>query len=79
MFRRLDKLLLDELDKNITTTSFASNKNRTLLLIEILAKRANYRSPAEITELVQLVSELQFFKERADLKEAELRDLVQTF
>ena len=76
MFRRLDKLLLDELDKNITTTSFASNKNRTLLLIEILAKRANYRSPAEITELVQLVSELQFFKERADLKETELRDLV---
>ena len=44
MFRRLDKLLLDELENNITTTSFASDKNRTLLLIEILQKRANYRS-----------------------------------
>ena len=79
MFKRLDKLVLDELDKNITTTSFAANRNRTLLLIEILGKRANYRSQAEIAELVQLVSELQFFKERSELKEAELRELVQAF
>ena len=29
MFRRLDKLLLEDLDKNITTTSFAADKNHT--------------------------------------------------
>ena len=80
MFRRIDKLVLDELEKNINKSHLISQGDAVQKLKSILQKPVYLRSGLENDQLVTLVQEIKFFQERAaQIQESDLRDLTQSF
>lgn len=80
MFRRIDKIVLDELEKNIKKSHLITQGDAVQKLKQILQKPVYFRTNLENDHLVALVQEIKFFQERAtQIKESDLRDLTQSF
>lgn len=53
-----------------------SSNNENIKFREILEKPVEHRSEAEIDEVVNIIHKINFFQERKNLKESDLRELV---
>ena len=70
------KHVLIELELNVSLYSAIDKRNHGLKIKNILSKAPNRRIQTDIDELVGLVHEIKFFKDRKDIKPQDFRELV---
>ena len=80
MFRRIDKIILTELEKNIQKSHLVTQEHAACNIKKILGKPIQLRSNFENQNLLKLIKEIKFFQERSpQIQDQDLKELAQTF
>tara|TARA_B110000305_G_C18811387_1_gene347180 strand:- start:230 stop:469 length:240 start_codon:yes stop_codon:yes gene_type:complete len=71
--------VLEEVEKNIDLSSVIDRRNQGIRIKNILTKALTRRTPEEVVELIVIISDIKFFRERKEIKPSDFRELVSAF
>lgn len=71
--------MLEEVEKNIDLSSVIDRRNQGIRIKNILTKALTRRTPEEVVELIVIISDIKFFRERKEIKPSDFRELVSAF
>ena len=71
--------MLEEVEKNIDLSSVIDRRNQGIRIKNILTKALTRRTSEEVVELIGIISDIKFFRERKEIKPSDFRELVSAF